>query len=79
MIPRFAGKIRALFRPESAAMHASPNLSLAILTLGLLIFLGSHSVRIVADNWRTRQIARWGADGWKTRYSVVALVGLAVV
>ena len=60
-------------------MHASPNLSLAILTLGLLIFLGSHSVRIVADNWRTRQIARWGADGWKTRYSVVALIGLALV
>ncbi|MEY4140507.1 MAG: hypothetical protein RLZZ371_2689, partial [Pseudomonadota bacterium] len=24
------------------------------LTLGLLLFLGTHSVRIVADGWRTR-------------------------
>ena len=26
-----------------------------ILVLGLLIFLGAHSVRIFADGWRTRR------------------------
>jgi uncharacterized membrane protein len=31
------------------------------LILGLIIFLGVHSVRIVADGWRTRMLARWGS------------------
>ena len=31
---------------------------LAYLVLGLVIFLGAHSVRMVADGWRTRTRAR---------------------
>ena len=30
------------------------------LILGLVIFLGVHSVRIVADGWRTQTLARVG-------------------
>ena len=38
---------------------------MSVLVLGLVVFLGAHSVRIFAESWRTRQIARLGANGWK--------------
>jgi uncharacterized membrane protein len=50
-----------------------------MLILGLLLFLGMHSVRIVADGGRTRAVARLGLGPWKGLYSVVSLVGLALV
>lgn len=49
------------------------------LTVGLLIFLGTHSVRIFAEDWRTRQIARLGEGKWKGLYSVVSAVGLGLI
>jgi uncharacterized membrane protein len=49
------------------------------LILGLLIFLGVHSVRIVGDGWRAAQIARLGETLWKGLYSVAAAVGLALI
>lgn len=49
------------------------------LILGLLIFLGVHSVRIVADGWRTQTRARMGELPWKALYAVVALVGLGLI
>jgi uncharacterized membrane protein len=51
----------------------------SILILGLAIFLGTHSVRIFADDWRTRQIARLGEGPWKGVYSVVSIVGFALI
>lgn len=50
-----------------------------LLILGLVIFLGSHSVRIFAEDWRRRQIARLGPQGWRGIYSVVSLAGLALI
>lgn len=52
---------------------------MTILVLGLLIFLGVHSVRIVADPWRTAMRARLGEHGWKGVYSVAALAGFALL
>jgi len=49
------------------------------LILGLIIFLGVHSVRMVADNWRTRTRRRLGAGIWKGLYSLASLAGLALV
>ncbi len=49
------------------------------LILGLLIFLGAHSVRIVADNWRGRQIARLGEMRWKGLFTLVSLAGFALL
>lgn len=49
------------------------------LILGLLLFLGIHSTRIVAEGWRGRFIARRGAGAWKGLYTVVALAGFALV
>jgi uncharacterized membrane protein len=49
------------------------------LVLGLLIFLGAHSVRLVADDWRTAQLARLGEARWKGVYSLVSAVGLGLI
>ena len=49
------------------------------LILGLIIFLGVHSVRMVADNWRTRTRRRLGVGIWKGLYSLASLAGLALV
>ena len=50
-----------------------------LLVLGLLVFLGSHSVRIFAEPWRERTIARIGEGPWKAGYSVVSLIGLVLI
>ena len=49
------------------------------LILGVLLFLGAHSVRVVADDWRTRTMARIGLVPWKGVYSVVSLLGLGLI
>lgn len=50
-----------------------------ILVAGLIVFLSVHSVRIVAEDWRTRQIARVGEGPWKGIYSVISIVGFAMI
>ena len=50
-----------------------------VLILGLVLFLGLHSLRIFADGWRTRQIARLGLKRWKALYAVVAIVGFVLI
>ena len=52
---------------------------MALLILGLILFLGVHSTRIVADGWRTATIARIGPLRWKGLYTVVSLVGFVVL
>jgi uncharacterized membrane protein len=49
------------------------------LILGLILFLGIHSTRIVADGWRTGMLARLGEKPWKGLYSVVSLVGFVLL
>jgi uncharacterized membrane protein len=49
------------------------------LVLGLLLFLGAHSVRVFAEGWRTRMRARLGEGAWKGLYSLVSVAGLALV
>ena len=49
------------------------------LILGLILFLGIHSTRIFADPWRTKQIARFGAGGWKGLYTLFSLVGFGLI
>ena len=47
--------------------------------LGLVVFLGVHSVSIVAPAWRDAQLARRGKGAWKGLYSVVSLIGLVLL
>jgi len=54
-------------------------MSVSVLLIGLLLFLGIHSVRIVAEDWRQRRIDAMGLNGWKGAYSPVSAVGLALI
>ena len=45
------------------------------LILGLILFLGAHSVRVVADNWRAEKIAAWGDKAFKGVYTLVSILG----
>ncbi|GHE20328.1 NnrU family protein [Halomonas urumqiensis] len=49
-----------------------------VMILGLAIFLGVHSIRIFADDWRTRQVQQRGETAWKLGFSVVSIIGLAL-
>jgi uncharacterized membrane protein len=49
------------------------------LILGLIIFLGAHSVRIFADGWRSRTIARIGGNKWKGLYTLISIAGFALI
>jgi len=49
------------------------------LILGLVLFLGVHSVRIAADGWRSAQLARLGENAWKGLYSLVSIAGFALI
>jgi uncharacterized membrane protein len=52
---------------------------MTILVLGLIIFLGVHSVRMVANDWRSAQIARIGEGPWKGLYSLASALGLVLI
>ncbi len=52
---------------------------MAVLLLGLVLFLGVHSVAIVAPRARDRWAQRLGEGPWKGLYSLVALAGLVVI
>jgi uncharacterized membrane protein len=52
---------------------------MSVLILGLVLFLGVHSVRIYADGWRSAQITRLGEGAWKGIYSVLSIVGFSLV
>lgn len=49
------------------------------LIFGLVIFLGVHSTRMVAGDWRTRTRARVGAGAFNGVYSLASLLGLALI
>ena len=52
---------------------------MSALILGLLMFLGMHSARILADGWRSQVVAQRGPGAWKGLYTVVSLVGFGLI
>lgn len=49
------------------------------LILGLVLFLGIHSVSILARPWRDAMVSRLGEWPWKGLYGIVALIGLVLI
>lgn len=49
------------------------------LVAGLILFLGVHSVRIFAEPWRVRTIARIGENPWKGVYSLISIAGFVLL
>jgi uncharacterized membrane protein len=50
-----------------------------LLILGLVAFLGIHSIRIVAPEWRNAQLASMGEGRWKGLYSLASLIGFVLL
>jgi len=59
--------------------ESEKDLVMILLILGLVIFLGVHSVRIVADGWRASMLERLGEGRWKGLYSVLSLAGFLLI
>lgn len=49
------------------------------LIIGLTIFLGMHSIAIVAPDLRNRLFERFGAIGWRVIYGVVSIAGFVLI
>jgi uncharacterized membrane protein len=49
------------------------------LVAGLVLFLGVHSVRVFAEDWRASTIASVGEKPWKGVYSLVSIAGFVLV
>lgn len=52
---------------------------MTLLLIGLVLFLGAHSVQVFGASWRAAMIARIGEGGWKGAYSLVSLAGLVLI
>ena len=52
---------------------------MTLLLLGLLIFLGVHSARILAPQWRLATRQRIGEGRWKGVYTVLSLLGFVAI
>jgi len=50
-----------------------------LLILGLIVFLGVHSTRLFAPQWRARQIAAKGLKAWKGLYALASIVGFVLI
>ena len=49
------------------------------LIAGLVLFLGVHSTRVFANNWRNQTLARMGEKPFKGVYSVLSLAGFVLL
>lgn len=49
------------------------------LIVGLILFLGVHSIAIIDAQWRDRMVMRLGPVVWKAAYGLVALLGLVLI
>ena len=52
---------------------------MAMLILGLAIFLGVHSIAFASPGLRARAVAKLGEGGWKGLYAVVAIIGFVLL
>lgn len=49
------------------------------LLAGLVLFLGLHSIRLFADDWRTARLARIGERKWKGLFALGSLIGVVLI
>lgn len=49
------------------------------LIIGLILFLGAHSVEIVSSTLRANAVARMGERPWKGLYALISIVGFILI
>jgi uncharacterized membrane protein len=52
---------------------------MTLLLIGLVLFLGIHSVSIVAEGWRQRTMRRVGMGPWKGLYALISVAGFVLI
>lgn len=52
---------------------------MSVLIVGLILFLGVHSLSIVNASWRQSAVARYGETTWLGFFALVSVVGLALI
>ena len=52
---------------------------MALLIAGLILFLGAHSTRVFADDWRTRTIEQLGELKWKGLVTLLSIAGFILL
>ncbi|MBB2685402.1 UNVERIFIED_ORG: putative membrane protein [Rhizobium etli] len=52
---------------------------MALLIVGIILFLGVHLVRVVAPGFRQSMIASLGEKGWRAAYSIASLATLILL
>ncbi len=52
---------------------------MTLLIAGLILFIATHSLRIFADDWRSRMVSKIGPMPWKGLVSVASLVGIILM
>jgi len=50
-----------------------------VLVVGLVVFLGVHSLSIVAGGWRDQRVLQMGVRPWKLVYAAIALVCFVLI
>lgn len=54
-------------------------MALTYLIAGLVLFLGVHSTRVFANDWRTRTLARVGEKPFKGIYALLSITGFVLL
>lgn len=52
---------------------------MSLLIAGLVIFMGMHSIALFAPAARNNFKTQLGAGGWKVVYSIISIIGLALI
>ena len=52
---------------------------MVIFIIGIILFLGCHSVRIFSEPWRTRMIHQLGEKKWKGLHTLISLFGFILL
>src|SRR5665213_2728284 len=65
-------------RPATPAHAEETIMGLAVMILGLVLFLGVHTLTTQRAS-RARLIAAWGEGGYKLGYALVSLAGLVLI
>ncbi|WP_322042241.1 NnrU family protein [Paraburkholderia sp. J67] len=51
---------------------------MALLVVGLVLFIGVHSIRVVAAPWRAAQIERFGFAAWRGVFALLSILGIVL-
>lgn len=52
---------------------------MALLVVGLAIFIAIHSIRVVAAPWREAQIERFGMPAWRGFFALFSILGIVLI